>query len=236
MQKLISGIHDFQDNVFAVRRDFFEKLVAGQRPQALFIGCSDSRMVPDLICQADPGDLFVVRNAGNIVPPFNPASPAGEAATIEYALKGLGIENIIVCGHTRCGAMQAVLTPDATAAMPGVRQWLGHAAAAAEIVGTCYAHLDADARWGVAVQENVLVQLEHLRSHPAVAAGLAAGRVKLHGWVYKIETGQVFAYDPAAEQYLPLVRGSGEVVVPLPSYRGPGDGNGRARQLAGLAG
>lgn len=236
MQKLISGIHRFQDDVFAARRDFFEGLVGGQRPQALFVGCSDSRMVPDLICQADPGDLFVVRNAGNIVAPYNPTAPSAEAATIEYGLKGLGIPNIIVCGHTRCGAMQAALDPAATAAMPGVRQWLGHAAAAAEIVGTCYHQLDPDARWVVMAQENVLTQLEHLRTHPAVAAALAKGELKLHGWVYKIETGQVFAYDPAAEQFLPLVRGDGEVVVPLPSYRGPGEGTGRARQLPGLAG
>ncbi|MBX9580063.1 MAG: carbonic anhydrase [Gemmataceae bacterium] len=234
MQKLISGIHKFQDDVFAARRDFFKKLVDGQRPQAVFVGCSDSRMVPDLICQADPGELFVVRNAGNIVAPYNPAAPSAEAATIEYALKGLGIPNVIVCGHTRCGAMQAALHPDGTAAMPAVRQWLGHAAAAAEVVGACYAHLEDDARWGVMVQENVLTQLEHLRTHPAVAAALAAGAVKLHGWVYKMETGQVFAYDPQAGQFLPLLRDGGEAVVPLPAYRGPDAP--RTRQLAGLAG
>jgi carbonic anhydrase len=108
MEKLIQGIHRFQSDVFALKRDFFRKLADAQHPQALFITCSDSRMVPDLICQADPGELFVLRNAGNIVPPYNPANPSGEAATIEYAIRGLGIRNIIVCGHTRCGAMQAV--------------------------------------------------------------------------------------------------------------------------------
>jgi carbonic anhydrase len=236
MQKLISGIHKFQCDVFAARRDFFRDLVGGQRPQALFIGCSDSRMVPDLICQADPGELFVVRNAGNIVAPYNPSAPSAEAATIEYGLKGLGIPNIIVCGHTRCGAMQAALNPGATAGMPAVRHWLGHAAAAAEVIGTCYRQLDDDARWGVMVQENVLTQLEHLRTHPAVAAALAAGTVKLHGWVYEIETGRVFAYDPEAGQFAPLVRDGGEAVVPLPSYRGPDGPNGRARQLTSLSG
>lgn len=209
MQKLIQGIHRYQSDVFNARQDFFKRLVDGQRPQALFIGCSDSRMVPDLICQTDPGDLFVIRNAGNIVPPYTPGAAAGEAATIEYAIKGLGIKELIVCGHTRCGAMQAVLNPDATDEMPRVRSWLANADASAEIVCTCYQELAPDARWGVLTQENVLVQIEHLRTHPAVAAGLAAGEIKLHGWVYKMETGQVFAYDPASGQFLPVVRGEG---------------------------
>jgi len=215
MEKLIAGIHRFQNDVFAPRRDFFRHLVNGQRPRALFVTCSDSRMVPDLICQTDPGDLFVLRNAGNIVPPYTPGAPSGEAATIEYAIKGLDIRNVVVCGHTCCGAMQAVLDPEATANMPRVRQWLGNADAAGEIVCTCYQHLSAEARWAVTVQENVLVQVEHLRTHPVVAAGLAAGELRLHAWVYKMETGQVFAYDPAAGQFLPLDRASaGGAITP----------------------
>ena len=207
MEKLIQGIHRFQSDVFAPRRDFFRKLADGQRPQALFVTCSDSRVVPDLICQADPGDLFVVRNAGNIVPPHGPGSPSGEAAAIEYAVRGLGVRDAVVCGHTRCGAMQAVADPLVTAAMPCVRRWLEHAQAAAEIVCTCYHHLPPEGRAKVLVQENVLVQLEHLRTHPAVAAALAAEQLTLHGWVYKMETGEVFAYDPATGQFAPLVGG-----------------------------
>jgi carbonic anhydrase len=143
--------------------------------------------------------------------------PTGEAATIEYAIKGLGIRDIVVCGHTRCGAMQAVSSPDATAGMPRVRQWLEHAQAGVEIVCTCYQHLPAEARAKVLIQENVLVQLEHLRTHPAVAAALAAGELKLHGWVYKMETGQVFAYDAAAGQFVPLTHAgdAGEPPTPL---------------------
>jgi carbonic anhydrase len=209
VEKLISGIHRFQADVFAPRVDFFRTLIAGQNPQALFITCSDSRMVPDLICQTDPGDLFVLRNAGNLVPPYTPGQPSGEAATIEYAIRGLGIRNIIVCGHTRCGAMQAVWEPSATANMPRVRQWLEHAQAGAEIVCTCYKNLTPESRWKILTQENVLVQLEHLRTHPAVAAALAAGELKLHGWVYKIETGEIFAFDPETGQFSPLVRDHG---------------------------
>ncbi len=196
MEKLINGIHRFQADVFAPNRAFFRKLADGQSPQTMFITCSDSRMVPDLICQSDTGDLFVLRNAGNIVPPYAPGAPSGEAATIEYAIRGLGVRDVIICGHTRCGAMQAVAEPQCTVAMPRVRQWLEHAQASQEIVCTCYSNLTGEARAKVLVQENVLTQLEHLRTHPAVAAALASGELKLHAWVYKMETGEVFAYHP----------------------------------------
>jgi len=204
MEKLIQGIHRFQSDVFAVNRDFFDRLVDGQRPQALFITCSDSRIVPDLICQTDPGDLFVMRNAGNIIPPYSSGSSAAEAATIEYAIKGLGIKNLIVCGHTLCGAMQAVLHPETTVDMPRVRHWLGNTDACAEIVANCYPDLEPEARWKVLVQENVLTQLENVRTHPCVATGLATGELKLHAWVYKMETGQVYAFDPETGQYAEL--------------------------------
>jgi carbonic anhydrase len=164
-------------------------------------------MVPDLVCQTDPGDLFVVRNAGNLVPPYNPGGvTTGEAATIEYAIRGLGVRDVIVCGHTRCGAMKAAMNPDDTRDMPRVRQWLANADAGYEIVLTQYPDLAPDAKWQVLIQENVLVQLENLRTHPAVAVALAKGELRLHAWVYKIETGQVFAYDPEPGQFLPLVR------------------------------
>jgi carbonic anhydrase len=215
VEKLIKGIHRFQSDVFAQNLEFYRKLVEGQNPQALFITCSDSRVVPELICQTDPGDLFVLRNAGNIVAPYIPNSPSGEAATLEYAIKGLGVRDVIVCGHTRCGAMQAVANPESTAAMPRVRYWLEHAQAGMEIVCTCYSHLPAEAQAKVLIQENVLVQLEHLRTHPAAAAALAAGDLRLHAWVYKIETGQIFAYDAAVGQFTPLVRSpDGDHVAP----------------------
>lgn len=213
MDKLIRGIHKFQSDVFRANRDLFHRLAKGQNPHALFVTCSDSRMVPDLICQTDPGDLFVLRNAGNLVPPYVPGQQSGEAATIEYAIRGLGIKDLIICGHTRCGAMKAVLDPDGPADMPRVRQWLAHAETAAEIVVTQYPHLTADARWRVMAQENVLVQLENLRTHPAVLVGLAAGELRLHAWVYQMEAGEVFAYDPEVGQYGLLVRRDGSGVV-----------------------
>jgi carbonic anhydrase len=228
MEKLIRGIHKFQSDVFQKREDFFHRLTRGQNPQALFITCSDSRVVPDLITQTDPGDLFVVRNAGNLIPPHVPGQSCGEVAAVEYAVRALGIRDIVVCGHTGCGAMQAVMTPGGADAMPRVRQWLGHADASWEIVMTQYGELSEEARWKVLTQENVLVQLEHLRTHPTVAAGLVAGEVRLHGWIYKIETGDVFAYDPDSGQFLPVVRPADN--GPIPSTVPMSRRNGTARQ------
>lgn len=221
MEKLIRGIHKFQCDIFRANEALFHRLVRGQSPQALFITCSDSRMVPDMICQTDPGDLFVIRNAGNLVPPHIPGSVSGEAATIEYAVRGLGVRDIIVCGHTHCGAMHAAMEPERAADMPRVQQWLANADASREIVSTQYQHLPPDARWKVMAQENVLVQLENLRTHPAVLVGLANGQIRLHAWMYRMESGEVFTYDVESGQYNRLVsdEGTGSVVAALPRNR-----------------
>jgi carbonic anhydrase len=208
MEKLVHGIHKFQSDIFRSRHELFERLTGGQNPQALFITCSDSRVTPDLITQAEPGDLFVLRNAGNLIPPHGAAPDSGEAATVEYAIKSLKIRDLIICGHTLCGAMQALLHPESLGDMPRMRQWLGHAEATREIIASRYALSSAAAQWKATVEENVLVQLENLRTHPAVAAALARGELKLHGWVYKLESGEVFAYDPVAEEFLPLTPNS----------------------------
>jgi carbonic anhydrase len=227
MEKLIRGIRKFECDVYRAREEMFNKLVRGQHPQALFIGCSDSRMVPDLICQTDPGDLFVIRNAGNLVPPYASGMGlgCGEAATIEYAIRGLKVKDVIVCGHTRCGAMQAAMQPDLLKEMPRVRKWLASAEASAEIVKTQYCDLPEDARWQVMAQENVLVQLENLRTHPAVLVALANNELRLHAWVYQIETGKVFTYDHEAGQFVPLVRDSGEAVISPISRETPKHGS-----------
>jgi carbonic anhydrase len=203
MQKLIQGIHHFQANLFRSQRELFERLANGQNPMALFITCSDARVNPNLITQTDPGELFIIRNAGNLVPPYGAAN-GGEGAAIEFALVGLGIQDIIVCGHSHCGAMKALLNPGSLAGMPAMTAWLGHAEATRWVVREKYPDLADEALRNVTIQENVLIQLENLRTHPAVAAALASDRLKLHGWVYKIETGQVFAYDPVPGQFLSL--------------------------------
>jgi carbonic anhydrase len=201
MQRLVEGIHKFQKDIFAGQQRMFQRLVDGQKPLALFITCSDSRINPNLLTQTQPGELFIMRNAGNIVPPYN-AAGCGEAATIEYAVSLLKVEDVVVCGHSHCGAMTALLQPQAVENLPAVRSWLGYAESTARIIKENYGHLqDPQARLTAAVEENVLVQLENLRTHPSVAAALARGQLKLHGWVYKFESGQVFAYDAAQGQF-----------------------------------
>ncbi len=210
MQRLIAGIHEFQRNIFRTQRELFEKLSTGQSPETLFITCSDSRINPNLITQTEPGELFIIRNAGNIVPPYGP-HVTGEAATIEYAVKVLRVKDIIICGHTHCGAMKAVVNPSDLEGLPHVSAWLSHADATREIIRDHYSDLQGPARVTATVQENVLVQLEHLRTLPVVAAGLAGGTLRLHGWVYKIESGEVYAFDPESRQYIPV----SEVALPI---------------------
>ena len=147
-----------------------------------------------------------MRNAGNIIPPHGVST--GEEATVEYAVEGLGVGDVIVCGHSHCGAIQALLDPTRVAGMPSVALWLQNAEATRRIVRENYRSLDGERLVSAAVQENVLVQLEHLCTLPAVAARLARGGLRLHGWVYKFETGEVFAYDPGSEQFLPLTPGA----------------------------
>jgi carbonic anhydrase len=214
MQKLVQGIHHFQANVFASHRDLFRRLADGQAPDALFITCSDSRINPNLITCTEPGDLFILRNAGNIVPPHGAAN-GGEAATIEFAVAALRVKDVIVCGHSHCGAMKGLLDPDQVRELPTVAAWLKHAEATRWIMREKYPQLQGQPLLTATVEENVLVQLENLRTHPSVAAGLVRGDLKLHAWVYKIETGEVFAYDPERGQFLPIsdVAGRG---VPAP--------------------
>lgn len=203
MQKLVNGVHQFQRHIFSSQRELFERLANGQNPETLFITCSDSRINPNLLTQTDPGELFILRNAGNIVPAYG-AVHGGEAATIEYAVAVLGVKDIIVCGHSLCGAMSGLLNPEGLKDIPAVLSWLGHAEATRRIMKENYAHLQGSARLTATVEENVLVQLENLRTHPSVAVGLSRNNLKLHGWVYKIETGQVFAFDPEQHEFVPI--------------------------------
>jgi carbonic anhydrase len=201
MQKLIEGIHRFREEDFLPLQGLFERLSKGQNPETLFITCSDSRIDPNLLTRSRPGDLFILRNAGNIVPPQGAAN-GGEAATIEFAVAALGVTDVIVCGHSHCGAMKGLLQPESLAALPAVSAWLAHAETTRRIVRDNYGHLEGDALVTATTEENVLVQLENLRTHPSVASRLVRGDLHLHGWVYKIETGDVFAYDRASRQFV----------------------------------
>ena len=204
MQKLVDGIHKFQQESFGQDQKLFEDLAGGQNPLALFITCSDSRIDPNLLTQTKPGELFIQRTAGNIVPPYGSVF-SGEAATIEYAVSALKIRDIVICGHSHCGAMGGLLAPEALEQMPAVKAYLEHAEATRRIVNENYQHLtDPAKRLTLTVEENVLVQLENLRTHPSVAAALGRGDLKLHGWVYKFETGEVFGFNPEKNAFLPI--------------------------------
>lgn len=205
MQKLVEGIHRFQNESFSKDQKLFETLAEGQNPLALFITCSDSRIDPNRLTDTKPGELFIQRTAGNIVPPYGSVF-AGEAATIEYAVLALKIRDIIICGHSHCGAMGGLLNPESVEDMPAVKAYLEHAESTRRIVKENYAHLtDPEKRLMLTVEENVLVQLESLRTHPSVAAAIGRGDLKLHGWVYKFETGDVFGYNPEKNAFLPIV-------------------------------
>jgi carbonic anhydrase len=194
MKKLIEGLKKFQRDVFKRRRALFSSLAQGQQPRALFITCSDSRIDPCLITQTDPGELFILRNAGNLVPSYG-TTIGSTIATIEYAVGVLGVKNIIVCGHTDCGVVKAILEPEQVGDLPAVKAWLLQAEATRRVVRENYSHLTGDALYVATTQENVRIQLEHLQTHPVVAARLRSKGVELHGWVYSIETGDVWAYD-----------------------------------------
>ena len=209
MQKLIEGIHHFQQTIFDTEKHLFERLAQGQQPLALFITCSDSRIDPSLLTQTKPGELFILRNAGNIVPPSGAVS-GGEAATIEYAVAVLKVKDIIICGHSLCGAMDSLLHPGQLDGLNAVNNWLTYAQATGRIIEENYGHVtDKASRLTATVEENVLVQIENLRTHPSVAAAASRGDLKLHGWTYELETGHVFSYDLKEGQFLSIEHATG---------------------------
>lgn len=203
MKALIEGVRKFQSEVFAAQKELFSRLAHGQHPRALFITCSDSRIDPCLLTQTHPGDLFILRNAGNIVPSYG-AQIGGTTATIEYAVGVLGVKNIIVCGHTDCGVAKGILDPGQAKDLPSLQEWLMQAEATRRIIRENYSHLKGDELLTATIQENVRVQLAHLRTHPLIAAKLRRGAVELHGWVYSIPTGQVWTFHEGRDQFVDL--------------------------------
>jgi carbonic anhydrase len=203
MKKLLEGLQKFRTGYFNSHRALFEELSHGQHPRILFIACSDSRVDPNLITQADVGDLFVIRNAGNIIPPYG-ASNGGEGASIEYAIEALGIEQVIVCGHSHCGAMKGLLKLNTLQEkMPLVYDWLKHAEATRRLVKENYSHYEGEELIEITVAENVLTQLENLQTYPIIRSKLRNGKLSLHGWIYRIEAGEVLAYDGILHDFVP---------------------------------
>jgi carbonic anhydrase len=202
MKKLIKGLREFKSEYFDSHLDLFEPLAHGQKPRVLFITCSDSRIVPSLMTNTEPGELFVIRNAGNMIPPYG-ATNGGEGAAVEYAVQALGIEQIVVCGHSHCGAMKGLLSLNKLQeSMPLVYDWLKQAEATRRLVRENYSDYEGEELLEITVAENVLTQLENLKTYPVVRSRLFQGKLQIFAWVYYLETGEVLAYDPNTHTYV----------------------------------
>ena len=202
MKDIIDGFLKFQRDAFPERVKLFKDLATQQSPRALFISCSDSRLVPELVTQREPGDLFVIRNAGNIVPSYGP-EPGGVSASVEYAVAALQVSDIVICGHSDCGAMTAIATCKCLDHMPAVAGWLRYADSA-RVVNEARHHQDPHAKVEAMVRENVIAQLANIQTHPSVRLALDEGRVTLHGWIYDIESGRIDAFDGSTGTFVSL--------------------------------
>lgn len=202
MNKVIEGFLRFQKNAFPERAALFQGLAHQQSPGTLFISCSDSRLVPELVTQHEPGGLFVIRNAGNIVPSYGP-EPGGVSASVEYAVSALGVTDVVICGHSDCGAMTAIASCTCLDHMPAVDHWLRYADSA-RVVSAAREHSSPQAQVADMVRENVIAQLANLQTHPSVRLALQKKNLTLHGWVYDIASGQVDAYDGVTGQFVSL--------------------------------
>ena len=208
VQKLIAGLHKFREKELGQYKNLFRRLSHdGQNPHTLFITCSDSRVLAELITQSKPGDLFVVKNVGNIVPSSSAIGNTNStAAAIEFAVETLGVQDVVVCGHSLCGAMEALLNglPKGNI-MPNLREWLEIASPVRTLIESNYRHLENnEERITAAAEENVLLALENLRTYPSVIDRLSQGTLHLHGWFFKIATAEIFVYDSSLQQFQPI--------------------------------
>ena len=204
MEKLVRGIIEFRANIRPGYREKFAQLALGQSPDALFIACCDSRVVPNLFASTDPGDLFVIRNVGNLIPACgrggHSSADESEAAAIEFALMKLNVDDIVVCGHSECGAMQALLAGRDTVTAPNLRSWLRHGDDAMARLATSTEPKDAN----VLSRLNVLQQVEHLKTYPVVWERFRAGKLRLHAWFFELKSADVHAYDEEAGKFVLL--------------------------------
>lgn len=204
MEKLVKGILEFRQTLLPNYREKFAHLALGQFPDTLFIACSDSRVVPNLFASTNPGDLFVLRNVGNLIPPFARAvsEATAEAAAIDFSLTNLPITNIIVCGHSECGAMQAVLSGTDKIESPSLRSWLQNCRCSSEKIKLNSPSFDALSAHNQLSQMNILQQMEHLRTYPLIQKKLKNKSLNIHGWYFDIATGDVLAYEEAFKRFI----------------------------------
>ena len=202
MEKIVNGYLQFKESGFKERKDLFAQLSNSQSPEVLFITCSDSRIDPNLITQTEPGDLFVIRNAGNIVPPHTTESD-GIVASIEFAVVALGVKHIVICGHSNCGAMKGALNTSGLTALPKVKGWLNYCSEAVTIVQSREKNLESDELNSV-TKENVLLQIRRLEQYPEISERLITGDIEIHGWVYEIGDGTIKCFNQEKQIFIGL--------------------------------
>lgn len=206
MKKLIQGIVEFRKNTQKDYREAFGRLATGQSPDTLFIACSDSRVVPNTFASTNPGDLFVLRNVGNLVPPCGAhgvsSGDESEAAAIEFSVLGLNVAHIIVCGHSECGAMFALIDDRKKVKTPNLQSWLRHGDSAVDRLHAGKALDPSLTEHNQLSQLNVLLQMEHVKSYPAVAKRIKAGTLSVHGWWFDIAHADVYAYEEDLNRFV----------------------------------
>ena len=212
MQQLLEGVHRFREDEFGKYKAMFRRLSRhGQKPHTLFITCADSRVLAELITQSNPGDLFVIKNVGNIVPSSTITGGFNSTgAGIEFAVEVLGVSDVVVCGHSGCGAIAALMSRQSDWTLKHLHSWVELAAPVRELIETKYQHLtNPEERARAAEEENVLFSIEQLHTYPCVERRLAEGSLRLHAWFFKISTGELFAYEPENKQFMPITREAG---------------------------
>jgi len=198
---LRQGVHRFRTETFPAKRELYVTLAEKQKPRALFLTCGDSRIDPSALTSTEPGEIFVERTPGNIVPMYSDGAAVGVSASIEYSVVVLGVRDIVVCGHSACGAMKGLLHPVELHQLPATARWLHHADAAFQLLSQNFAHLDDAGRLKRLSQLNVIEQMAHLHTHPAVETRVKESRISLHGWYYEIHTGIIEVYNPERGEF-----------------------------------
>jgi carbonic anhydrase len=204
LEQLKGGVRRFQTQVYPERAEMYAQAASEpQKPHTLFVTCADSRIDPNDITQTGPGEVFVTRNIGNMVPAYGEML-GGVSAVIEFAVSALGVKHIVVCGHSDCGAMKALLDPESVAKMPTVKSWLKNAHAALSVAETLHERLHDKSLMDELTEQNVLLQLQHLKTHPSVAGAIALGELTLSGWIYEIGTGVVRVAAEGSHTFRPI--------------------------------
>ena len=200
LARIVEGVRKFQGEVYPAQREMFEKLKGRQQPIVMFITCADSRVVPNLFTQTGPGDIFIERNPGNLVPRYSDFV-GGVSAGVEYAMLVLKVPLLVICGHTDCGVMKSLVHADQANGLPAMQEWMRHASDAGHRVMRDHVDAPEQEKLRLITQYNVLAQIEHLKSHPSVHTRLMSREVEIRGWVYDIGDGSIWAADPDSGRF-----------------------------------